>query len=136
VIVIGAGALLFLAPEARWWSEHQDLRLFSAAQAVNVKLDEYRKSAENFQGEAGNSADFRREYLQPLRREFDRAGRPIASLSMDFPKEGPQPVKLLVGSDAQGREVVVFYKDGKVGIEKAALKGKRENWPSWVKALD
>jgi hypothetical protein len=135
IVILAVVAGVFYVPEMRYWSKHRDIELLSRAQYINRQLESFRKDPSVLPEKLDDAGDFADD-LSKLMESSNKLRHPIENFRLNYPLNAETPEELLVGTDRLDRKLMVFYRDGTVGIDRNLLTRKAADLPSWVVVLE
>lgn len=140
LIVLGLCAavlVLWVLPEAIYWREHRDTRLFAAVTRASFALQEFRDTHGRYPDSISEASDLS-QAVADVRQECQALGHPVEDMQFVTTEALRPPAargEVLVLRDSSARPLVVLYDHGRRGVSRSLITRRAARVPDYIEIL-
>ncbi len=140
LIVLGLCAAvlaLWVLPEAIYWREHRDIRLFAAVTRASFALQEFQDTHGRYPHDLSEAPDLS-QAVADVREECQALGHPVEDVQFVTAEAPSSPAaggEVLVLRDSSARPLVVLYDQGRRGVSRSLITRRAGRAPDYIEVL-
>jgi len=129
--------VLWVLPEAIYWREHRDIRLFAAVTRASYALQEFQDTHGRYPDNISEAPDLS-QGVADVRQECQALGHPVEDVQFVTAEALRSPAaggEVLVLRDSSARPLVVLYDHGRRGVSRSLITRRAARVPDYIEIL-